>query len=244
MSMNVNKFRAELFGGRTARGLAKQSKFDVFMFPPTKIFTRFSLTGSSVLKEMRFRVESVQIPGRSVQSFPHKDVGYNLPREIGYQAQYEPITATLLVGKDIGEKKFLTDWQGLIVGNHLSPLASNSDTLVGYPDDYSGIININQYGDDGFLTYTCVISEAFPKTVFISPSQWASDDFHRVTVTFVYRRFWELGTSLLNDPKALLGQIATGAAVQAVGKIGQNALQSVRNRDVQGILGRAGAVGL
>ena len=242
MSMNVNKFRAELFGGKTARGLAKQSKFDVFVFPPIKLFSRYSLTGASAVKEMRFRVETIQIPGRTVQSFQHKDLGYNLQREIGYQAQYAPITATVLVGKDLGEKKLFQDWQGLIVGNHLNTF-DNTDTLVGYPDDYRGTVNINTYGDDGFLTHTAVISDAFPKDVFISPSQWASEDYHRVTVTFSYRRYFEIGTALLNDPKALLAQAAIGGVAQQIGKIGSKAIGSIQNTNVRNMLGQKKSFG-
>ena len=237
MSMNVNKFRAELFGGRTARGLARSNKFDVFVFPPIKLFSRYSLTGASAVKEMRFRVEQVRIPGRNVQSFPYKDLGYNLPREIGYQAQYEDVVATILVGKDLGEKKLFTDWQGLMVGNHLNTQRTD-DTLVGYPDDYKGAININTYGEDGFLTHTCVLRQVFPKNVQLSDSQWISDEFHRVTVTFSYRHYFELGTALLNDPKALLAQVGQGFVAQEIGKIGSKALGSNQNDRVRGILGQ------
>lgn len=223
MSFNIQDFISSL----SSNGTAFQNQFRVIVLPPPVMlgaFTNLSLTtgvksilfgGNSIPLDPRhisLRVESAEIPGRSIATAEHRY--YGSPRKIGYGAIYNDINCTVLCSSDLKEKMFFQNWQDAIVGDHRSrgvtsflPFdadefssgfrKSRSEWDIGYYDDYVSTILIEQYDPSGILSYQCALREAYPLTVNNLSLAWAASDTQKLNVTFAYRHF--VDNSLLQN---------------------------------------------
>lgn len=178
---NVNDFKTEIDKG----GIAKASHYTCIINVPNKL-------GLIRSNSLSIRAESIEIPGRSVQSTSYRD--YGAPREIGYAATYMPISITFLCSTDMRERKLFNDWQDLIIGNHRKQNghANGQSFNVGYYDDYVADISIEQLDESGNKTFKAVLLEAYPKTVNAISMSYSSDELMKLTVQFQYRIFKEL----------------------------------------------------
>ena len=232
--MNVSNFRSNVTG-RGSRGLAKQNKFEAFIFFPNKLRTRLNIDSARAHFEQRYRIDSFEFPGRTVQSFNYKPHGYGLIKKFGYDTLYTDVTCSMLVGNDLAERSLMTDWQDLIIGDHKKSDNTADGAYVGYYDDYVGRINITQFDESGKPTYRVLLEEAFPISVNAMPLSWAAEDVHRLTVQFAYRYFKEFNLSgRLFDPVALLNS----GVQQAIGKLSDKLTAKIGNERVRGVLNK------
>jgi len=128
---------------------------------------------------------SLSIPGRSIQSQPHKI--YGPPREFPYEANYaNELQMTFRVGLDMFERDMFERW----VGHIISPITSD---LI-YPDQYRVSLKIYQLDQLDNKTYGVELYDVFCKSVGeMELNTEAQDQFSTVTVTMSYSEYHVIG---------------------------------------------------
>ena len=102
-------------------------------------------------RNLAFRCDRVNIPGRIIISSPYKEGNYGLSREYPSNAVYQPVDTSFIMSKDFSEKIFFETWQDLIIGNHrTSPFGDTNAELdkskdLNYIKNYTTTISIIQF---------------------------------------------------------------------------------------------------
>jgi hypothetical protein len=186
MTFNVNNLVSSI----NKTGVAKTSHFEV------------QITGASdtYLEEaMMTRIDSVEIPGRSLMTAEHKFTNYGPLNKVPYGGQtYGDLTISVIMSEDMREKEYFELWQNKIVNTGAFETGDNRFTKRGYSqskfnpkyfDDYLGTIVIRQYGSAGDLRSIYTMNEAYPIIINPISMSWAEDAVARISVTFAYRNY-------------------------------------------------------
>jgi len=170
MPFNVEDFNATI--GRS--GIASTSHFEAWILNgpgvAPGILNKYGLEGG-----MRFRIESLNMPGRNLQTL---DQNYHGPvRRIPFRFSQQPITLSVILSKDMREREVFMKWQDFFVGHYRdnpnrSPMRGMFDTK--YYGDGIGTIAILQFsqpiGTDA-TTLARIGSQAVTK--FVNPNTTA-----------------------------------------------------------------------
>ena len=197
MAFNVNTFKSTLTG-ENSNGVAKQSHYEMFVFTPPNI--QLSDNGRKAGGDvLRFKIESAEIPGRSIVTSDYKQHGFGLTSKVGYGVVYPDVSVTMVCDKQLNEKRLFTSWQSMIVGNHSRQQDIKFQSSIGYYNNYVSGAVIVQYDQEGNITYTLGLQEAYPIIVNSLPLNWGSEELHKLTVQFTYKYFKELDAPALGN---------------------------------------------
>jgi hypothetical protein len=188
MTFNISDFKANITGAGS-RGVSKEAHYEIVMSLPRKIY--LSDRSKRAYRDMRFRIQTAEIPGRTITASSQKTLGYGLPSKIGYDVTYGDVQISMLCGADLGEKSFFTAWQSSVIGNHTRNDDTRTHQSIGYYSDYVAPVGIIKYDDTGNAVYSIGLAEAFPIVVNSMPLSWSSDNMHVLNVTFAYKHFVE-----------------------------------------------------
>jgi hypothetical protein len=84
------------------------------------------------------------------------------------------------------ERAFFDDWMEVI-----NPVKTFN---FQYRDNYNSTVKIHQFSEfSDTSVYSFVFDEAYPILVSPQPATWADDNFHRLTVSFTYKRWYRTG---------------------------------------------------
>ena len=223
MTFNINTFSSQL----NKRDTAKQSHFVVRAYFPATLQTVNSMNIAG--RELQFRVDSAEIPGRSLQTLQVKPYGGGLTHKVPYDVTYPDVSMSLICGGDLAEKAVFQDWQNLAIGTHALSGDLRYGARLGYFDTYSGSnIEIVQYNQAGQVSSITTLIRAYPVTVNSLPLSWASEDIHRVTVQFAYLHYMYRsfpitdGASLKNTVANVLGNVIGNEIGGDVGNLVKN----------------------
>lgn len=175
-SFNIDRFRSNLSAHRE---LAKVDKFDVQIMIP-QILAQYGQA-----TDLNLQCEAAELPGRDVSMIEYRH--YAFIRRIPHQNLYGQASFTFYCMGDMWEKKMFDAWMDLMI-------PTNSG-LVTYPETDSGGHNydtsvyVNQYDMTGALQYQTQLIEAMPTSISPLPTNWATDDVHRLTVNFVFKKW-------------------------------------------------------
>jgi hypothetical protein len=184
---NVNN----LMAGINKSGLAKASHFEV----------QITGAGDSVLEEeMMKRVDTVDLPGRSLMTAEHKFSNYGPVNKVPYGGQtYGDATISIILSEDMREKEYFEIWQNKMVNTGAFETGSGQQDFYGgyvqskfntkYFDDYLGTVTIRQYGAAGDLRSIHTLNEAYPIILNPISMSWGSDEIAKMNVTFAYRNY-------------------------------------------------------
>jgi hypothetical protein len=121
---------------------------------------------------MRFRIESINLPGRTMQTL---DQNYYGPaRRIPYRFTNQPVTMSVILSKDMREREVFMRWQDYFMGHYRTNV--NRSNIPGmfdgkYYNDGIGTIAILQMsqpiGTD-LMTLARIGSQVIPK--FVNPN--------------------------------------------------------------------------
>jgi len=228
MAFSVSDFSGQI----NSRAVAKQHSFDSLITFPARM--AIPAGGGAAISELRFRVDSAEIPGRSIQTIQNKPYNTGLTHKIGYDVTYPEVTMSIICGSDLAEKSLFTAWQSLIIGKHNTNQPYQRNMRIGYYKDYVSTVEINQYNETGSVSHSVTLVDAYPLTVNSMPLSWASEEIHRVTVQFAYLHFIEnsipasasstapfvndLGQSIRNGILGFATNMALGAVNRSVNK--------------------------
>lgn len=165
-------------------GVAKSSHFEIEI-------TGFGDTGDE--RDLLYRAESVEIPGRNMSTIEHKFTNYGPINKVPYGQIYGDTTISFLLSEDMREKEYFEIWQDKMVNTGAFEVGGNrtvgSMHNVKYFDNYAGTVTIRQYGTQGNLHSIHTLIQAYP--IFISgvAMEWGSEDVAKMTVTFAYKYY-------------------------------------------------------
>jgi len=179
---NIDQFRTNLDAHRE---VAKVDKYDVQIMLPI-ILNQYG-TASDLL----LQCEAAEFPGRDVTMIEYRH--YAFIRRIPHMNQYGQAGFTFYCAGDMWEKKMFDQW--------LEAMIPTNTGLVSYPEDDSGAhrydtsIYVNQYDMTGALQYQVKLEEAMPTSISPLATNWATDDIHRLTVNFVFKKWSTVDTT-------------------------------------------------
>ena len=197
---------------RGTDGIAKQTRNDVILIPPTgargtntapsnAFASQMSdLTGDGTARATSLKCEQISMPGRNIDTAPDNNI-YGPVREIAQGWSFADITAQFQLSSDLKERRFFETWQRL---------SFNPDTWnMGYYDDYTGTIQIFQLDEQDNRRYGVELIECFPKTVGeLTYDYSAVNTQQKVQITFSYR-YWKNLTDESKLPRSLQERLQT-----------------------------------
>jgi len=180
MTFNVQNLTSSL----EKSGVAKASHFEVQCTGPS------ALPGME--RDIMYRAESAEIPGRSLSTFEHKFGNMGPVTKIPYGQVFTDMTVTFILSEDLREKQYFEIWQELMYNTGAFETGSQtgmSKFKPKYFDDYAGNVVIRQYGQQGELRTIVTLVDAYP--IIISPisTNWGSEELMKINVTFAYRYY-------------------------------------------------------
>lgn len=163
--------------------LAKSARFLVTINPPVKVTNTFP--SGYAFSDLTFLCESAELPGRGLIA---SDIRYYGPSyKIPYQSQYEDTNMTFLVRDRWNERRFFDNWMELINPQNSFDFA--------YRNDYISTVTVFamsdlKKGNKGQERYSWRLFEAYPILISGQQVTWADDNFHRLTVTFTFKKWY------------------------------------------------------
>lgn len=162
---------------------------------------------------MRFRIESLNMPGRTLQTL---DQQYHGPvRAMPYRFQQQPVTMTIILSKDMREREIFMRWQDFFVGHYRtnvdrSVIRGPFDTK--YYQDGIGTVKIVQYsypvnnssggsstGSESYKAHTeIILEEAYPISVNDIQLAWGDEGYGKLQVEIRYHYSRELQNTFPN----------------------------------------------
>jgi hypothetical protein len=158
-------------------GIAKTSHFEVQIT---------GLGDSDLERDMMFRCDTAELPGRTVTSAEYKIYGHI--RKIPYGSLVGDITLEFLLSEDMREKEYFEKWVNTISGTN-SFGSSNGTYNIEYYDTITGVVNIRQYGEAGQLSSVHTLIEAYPVAINPVTMNWQGEDVAKLSVTMAYRDY-------------------------------------------------------
>lgn len=195
MAFNVSDFNADI----AKSSIAQTSHFEGWILGGPGSYSAGTGISPNVLRSaglsdgMRFRIESLNMPGRNLTTL---DQNYHGPtRAIPYRYSQQPVTLSIILSKDMREREVFMRWQDFFVGNARNNISQQSvfapfDTR--YYHDGVGTIKILQYsyteGNSDFELQTeILLNEAYPVSVNDIAMSWGDEGYAKLQVEIRYR---------------------------------------------------------
>jgi hypothetical protein len=198
MSFNIDTFKTHF----EELGFLQTNKFEVTVSPP-KIFSNRRLINnqseisiSSISDALRFRIEAVRAPGIQILFDDNTRYGIGPTQKQPFNAQLNEISINFIVDYDSILWQFWHNWINNIF-QHSGTNNSYPTYLAKYKDDFSTIIDIDIYTNDGNLSQTIELYQAFPTAISEVPLTWGDQNNPlRMSVTLSFSEYQILGSGL------------------------------------------------
>jgi hypothetical protein len=177
MAFNIN----DLVGELNKSGVAKTSHFEVFIQGGGDIDTE---------RQLSLRAETADIPGRSITTVEHKFQNYGPVTKVAYGQVYGDVSVQFLLSEDMREKEYFEIWQDKMVGT--GAFSENNGTNAhntNYFDNYTGTVEIRQYGAQGGLRAIHILNDAYPLIINPITMNWGEDAAAKLGITFGYKNY-------------------------------------------------------
>jgi len=190
-----------LAGFRDDNGYAQPNRFEVLIFPPSKLGGGTNLDvfaglerrgGKNDLEKISLRAQDINLPGRNLATTQDTNI-YGPSREVVEGVTYaEEISVQFQASSQLSERVFFENWQRS---------AFNEKTWnIGYYNDYIGSMEIYVLDRKDKRRYGIKLWEVFPKTIGANALSYGANDTIMLTPVNFSFRYW---TSLdqTNNPK-------------------------------------------
>jgi hypothetical protein len=173
-NFSISNFISEV----NSRGLARPSRFEVFILPPPGLG---ALTGSG--RFVSLMCESASLPAMSISTKPFRIYGASYQRPVSSEFNGDGITLSFYIDNQMEVKSFFDAWMFKVV----NPNSFN----VSYQKEYVSQIKIAQLDEQNTETYSVYLEDAFPRAVnMLDLNMGATNQVHKLNVTFAYRRWF------------------------------------------------------
>ena len=190
-----------LAGFRDDNGYAQPNRFEVLIFPPSKLGGGTNLDvfaglerrgGKNDLEKISLRAQDINLPGRNLATTQDTNI-YGPSREVVEGVTYaEEISVQFQASSQLSERVFFENWQRS---------AFNEKTWnIGYYNDYIGSMEIYVLDRKDKRRYGIKLWEVFAKTIGATVFSFGANDTIMLTPVNFSFRYW---TSLdqTNNPK-------------------------------------------
>jgi len=172
-NFSLKRFQAEV---RT-RGLAKQNRFEILFPIPAGLQGIFK-----DIQIVNMFCESTSLPPQNISVKTQRIYGPVYQRPVSADYGGEGITMTFLLDQQMDIKALFDSWLGIVV--------DPKQYFVHYQTDYVVPIEIRQLNEKDEVTYSVELEDAFPRNyTLLELNQSSTNSFHKLSVTFVYRRW-------------------------------------------------------
>jgi len=172
---NVANFSAEIL----ENGLSKGNRYELQIVAPS-IVARQMPDSTDVERKMRFRVDSLQLPSKSLATTETKI--YGPVRAAPYATTYEDLTFTVYCSNDLSERTYFENWMHYII--------NYDNNRVRYYADYSSSdMRVIVFDDTGAKTNSYIFDGAFPVALGALSLSYANDAPLQTEVTMSYRKY-------------------------------------------------------
>jgi len=195
MAFNISEFNSDI----AKSSIAHTSHFEGWIlggpgsYPGASGVPGNPLRSAGLTDGMRFRIESLNMPGRTLTTL---DQNYHGPtRAIPYRYSQQPVSLSIILSKDMREREVFMRWQDFFVGNSRNNIGNQAsfgmfDTR--YYHDGIGTIKILQYSytegkSDYELQTEILLNEAYPVTVNDIAMSWGDEGYAKLQVEIRYR---------------------------------------------------------
>lgn len=160
-----------------AEGLSKTSKYEVLVMPPPSLSV-----SSTNLQLISLYAEMAELPSLGLKTSRLKVYGPAYQRVYGIDYS-EAMNVTFLLDRSLKIKAFFENW--------IFSAVNNTNYNVAYQNRYvSQGIKIRQLDSMSQIVYQNTLIDAFPVSIGAIELNSARDEYQRLTVTFMYRK-WE-----------------------------------------------------
>lgn len=172
------------------RGFAKPAHYQVTVTGPGRIEADPDpIQMPEVEGELRFRTDSVTIPGRGALTTEMHT--YGPPQTMAYESQYPPVETTVMLSPDMRERVFFERWQDVAIGFIRSTDEIRGGFSIGYYADYIGTVTIDVFDPASAESiYRLTLREAWPATISGINMNWGDDaDVAKLLIGWRYRYY-------------------------------------------------------
>jgi hypothetical protein len=183
---SVSNFISEL----NKYGVARSEKFKVEIVPPPAIQNQLT-----VIRNIPFFCESVDVPGLNIITRPAKIHNLNIQRPSTIDYMGDGINLTFLVDGSWNIKKFFDAWTDIIVDRNRE---------IGEYKNIVGTVTIHNLHESNTsatgsehketVNYKVKLIDAFPKNISPLPAGYGNVGVHRLNVLFTYK-YWQIETT-------------------------------------------------
>jgi len=180
-----------LAGFRDQNGYAQPNRYEVLIFPPSKLSGATQLNifqgmerrgGKRDIEKISLRAQDVNLPGRNLATTNDTNV-YGPQREVVEGVTYaEEISVNFQASSELSERVFFENWQ--------RSAFDEKTWNIGYYNDYIGTMEIYLLDRQDKRRYGLKLWEVFPKTIAANNlSYGANDQIMLIPVNFSFR-YW------------------------------------------------------
>ena len=191
MSFNIDTFKTRF----ERSGFLQTNKFEILVTPPRFLGGRAInnngvRTPSYEISDMlRFRIEATRVPGIQLLFADNQRYGVGPTQKQPFNAQLNEISINFIVDYDSILWQFWHNWINNIF-QHSGTNNSYPTYLAKYKDDFSTIVEIFIYANDGGLSQRIALFQAFPTAITDIPLSWAEQSQPmRMSVTLSYSSY-------------------------------------------------------
>ena len=191
MAGSISDLKAEI---SNRKGLARTNKFNVFFTPPSQALinidigtilsslARGDFNKNQLISDPRsltLLCESASLPGSKIDAQAHTLTGA-YPEQRATGRGFDTIDFSFLVTNDFYIRRMFDDWQDMII---------TPDYHVGYNDDYTCDVTIQQLNQENDPVYGVTLYNAFPTSIGAMQLTSAPNGESKITITMAYDKY-------------------------------------------------------
>ena len=183
-------------------GLASPARYAVLISTPQSLKTEASF--------LTFRTQSISLPGKSLLTSEAKPKGFGQVVRYPYQNLFGQLEMTFICDEDFKEYKYFSAWMDSIVkGPNNKNRSTPGFDLVSYRSSYNCLISIFTYRQDGTVSYSNFLADAYPRDLTPVQLSWENQSqLLTFNVIFEYAHHYDETTKdFLEGVPNLLGGI-------------------------------------
>ena len=190
MPFNINEFHSNI---SKSGGFAHSSLFDVIVLGPSALNSSPLVDVRGIERDMAMRINAITLPERSVNTVSYSYYGPSMTMVM--DANYVPITMSIIPSPDMRERNYFLSWQDLIVGRHRSEqgiVNTRRRFDIGFYDSYAKEtkVIIRRFDTDSEkAVFSLDLIECFPMMVGPIQNDWNDPEVATFSVTLAFYYF-------------------------------------------------------
>lgn len=170
-------------------GLAKSARYILRIIPSSgRLLRTINSVGTGTFRDLTYLCESLELPSRA---FLGADLRYYGPNfKIPYQTVYEDLNASFLCRDEFKEREMFDTWMELINPQNRYDFNYRDDYVCKIEVFQMSEVPIERGSSDPKAQYKFTFDKAYPIILNPQPATWADDNYHRLTISFTYVRWY------------------------------------------------------